>query len=110
MIDQDFSCLSVTGNIDALTAPQLQKEIVAALTAPRSRCLLDLSKVDYMSSAGLRVLVVGARAADSIGGAFAICNVQGAVKKVLAAVGFSARIAIYETQKEAVAAIRKRLE
>jgi anti-anti-sigma factor len=100
--------LRVAGHVDALTAPQLEKEIVAALAAPGSRCIVDLAQVEYMSSAGLRLLVVGAKAAENTGGGFAVFALQSAVRKVLAAVGFFSCIPVFETESEALQAVGRR--
>lgn len=54
---EDNTCtVAVEGSIDALTAPELEQAIRAA--APRcERMIIDMSGVDYISSAGLRVVV-----------------------------------------------------
>lgn len=49
--------LSVSGAIDMLTAPGLTEAINAALTKSPSGLIVDLSKVKFLASAGIRVLV-----------------------------------------------------
>jgi len=99
--------IRVTGRIDALTAPELEKEVAAALAAPQARCVLDLARVDYMSSAGLRVLMMGARAAACVQGRFAVCSVQKTVYDVLAMVGFLPLIEVHDNHGRAVEAVGK---
>jgi len=99
--------IRVTGRVDALTASELEKEVVAVLAAPRARCVLDLAGVDYMSSAGLRVLMMGARAAAGVQGRFAVCSVQKTVYDVLAMVGFLPLIEIHEDHSLALEALGK---
>lgn len=110
VIGAGFLCIHVTGHVDALAAPQLEKVIVAALASPGTRCILDFAQVEYMSSAGLRVLLVGAKTAAAVKGAFAICSLQEGVSRVLNAVNFKALIEVYETGNAAVEAIGKRLD
>jgi anti-sigma B factor antagonist len=49
--------LSVRGDIDALTAPQLSDAILDALSEEPSAMIVDLSAVDFMASSGMAVLV-----------------------------------------------------
>jgi anti-anti-sigma factor len=80
--------LSVNGRIDALTAPEMEKVMTGSFTEPKSGCILNLSGVDYMSSAGIRVLVLGSKMAASTGGLFCVSSLQESVRKVLEIVGF----------------------
>ena len=56
----------IEGSIDSTTAPQLDKEINESLNGIAS-LILDFTKVDYISSAGLRVLLVAFRAMSKQG-------------------------------------------
>ncbi len=47
----------VTGRIDSLTSPKVGETIAQSTTAGRFNLILDLSAVDYVSSAGLRVMI-----------------------------------------------------
>lgn len=49
--------VSVSGRIDANTAPALEQEIRNLIDAKRFRIVVDLTGVDYISSAGLKVLL-----------------------------------------------------
>ena len=54
---EDKTCtLAIEGSIDAITSPELDKAIAEA-TADCEKLILDMSRVDYISSAGLRVIV-----------------------------------------------------
>jgi len=72
------------GRIDTLTAPELE----AALTFDGvAEMVFDLAKVDYISSAGLRVLV---RAQKRLGdGKVTIANASQAVREIFDVVGFA---------------------
>jgi anti-sigma B factor antagonist len=57
--------ISVTGEVDLATAPELERSLGDALTRPGATGVsVDLSKVAFMDSAGLRVLVTALRAAE----------------------------------------------
>ena len=53
--------LSVQGKVDSFTAPDLTKAIEALNNEGRFRIILDMSKLEYMSSAGFRALLLGQR-------------------------------------------------
>ena len=73
------------GRIDAATAPDLQKQLTEALDGVRD-FTLDLAGVDYISSAGLRVLVVlQKRMKDQ--GSMTIINVRPEIKGILQITG-----------------------
>ena len=56
-----FDLLSVSGKVDSYTAPELSKAIEALFEQGRYKLVLDLGKLEYMSSAGFRALLVGQR-------------------------------------------------
>jgi anti-sigma B factor antagonist len=49
--------VKVTGRVDSQTAPQLAEALDAITNASRYKIVLDMTEVDFMSSAGLRVLI-----------------------------------------------------
>jgi anti-anti-sigma factor len=87
--------LSVIGRIDAVTAPEMEKAVTNSFAQPKSGCILNLSGVDYMSSAGIRVLVLGSKSAASTGGLFYVSDLQENVRKILEIVGFLPLIDVF---------------
>lgn len=78
--------IAIEGSVDTVTAPELEAAI-AALPATLERLILDFAAVDYVSSAGLRVLL----AADqrlSASGALVLRNVNPDVREVFEMTGF----------------------
>jgi anti-sigma B factor antagonist len=49
--------VKVVGRVDSQTAPQLAEALDAITNAGRYRIVIDMSEIDFMSSAGLRVLI-----------------------------------------------------
>ena len=80
--------LSVDGQIDTITSPELQQKILTAFQKTKN-VVLDLGHVAYMSSAGLRALLIGQKTATSKGGSLKVVNVQPAVMQVFNMSGFS---------------------
>ena len=82
----DVVVLSVSGRVDHATSEELRN----TLTAPLSHCgagqdslVLDFAGVDYISSAGLRVLMLAAKQATAQKGFLALAAVQPLVREIL---------------------------
>lgn len=80
--------VAVNGRIDTNTSPQLQSELLAAFQQNNS-ITLDLANVAYVSSAGLRVLLIAQKTAAAKKATFELTNVAQEVMNVLDSVGFS---------------------
>ncbi|MDR3295045.1 MAG: STAS domain-containing protein [Clostridiales Family XIII bacterium] len=80
--------LHISGRVDTNTSAQLQDEIVKTLQTAKM-LVLDFSDVQYVSSAGLRALMIGQKTASSKNARMEIIHVDAVVMSVLNAVGFS---------------------
>ena len=76
------------GRLDAAGAPELEAHGKMILLEGSKRLLLDLAGVEYISSAGLRSLLVLAKAAKAAGSALVLCCLTPAVKDVMTISGF----------------------
>ena len=95
--DQDRAVVTVGGEVDLETAPQLGDHVLAALQDVSPHVVLDLTGVTFMDSTGLKVLLSIQRRADLAGGSFALAGVGRTVAKVLALTGLDQTFAIYDT-------------
>ena len=86
----DGSALTMVleGRLDTTTAPQLESELKAALDQADT-LVLDFEKLEYISSAGLRVLLTTHKKMLSAGGTLTIANAVPAVREVFDITGFS---------------------
>ena len=75
------------GRIDSQTAPELEKKIFGNL-GDAAQLMVDLSRVSYISSAGLRVLLGCAHAMDDRRGGIRTVNVSDTVRKTFDITGF----------------------
>ena len=75
------------GRLDTITSPDLESEINNA-TPDAAKLILDLAKLDYISSAGLRVLLGAAQAMDGKGD-MVVRNLNQSVREVFDLTGFS---------------------
>ena len=85
--------LVVEGNVDTVTAPELQKSVLTAFQKTK-HVVLDIASVPYMSSAGLRALLIGHKTATSKGGSMKIIHVHDTVMQVFKMSGFATILTI----------------
>jgi len=86
--------LHAVGPVDNNTAPQLQEALLRAAEPPTGAVELDLAEVPYMSSAGLRVLLVVAKALQKRGERLRLVNVPLHIYNILNLAGFTSFIDI----------------
>jgi anti-sigma B factor antagonist len=94
------------GRLDFDAAPGFQESVEqifgAAGKAP-AVVIIDGTGLEYVSSAGLRAVLLAARAAQRAGSAFALCALQPAVREVFDLSGFSRIIAVHADRAAALA-------
>ena len=93
------------GRIDTTTAGAVETSLASALSGPSPRLVVDLSAVDYISSAGLRIMLLAARRVEEAGGHLALCGMGDAVRQVFYLAGFLPLFFICATRDEAVTSI-----
>jgi anti-sigma B factor antagonist len=101
MADQ-IEVVKVKGRIDANSAPGMEAIINAPLERGVKKIVVDLSGVEYMSSAGLRVLLASLKKVRSIGGELRLAGMQPFVREVFDMTGFSRLFSVSPTAEEAV--------
>ena len=79
--------IALEGRLDTMTAPELEAELNASLKDAES-LTLDFSKLDYISSAGLRVLLSAHKAMSGKSG-MKVTNVNEIVREVFEVTGFA---------------------
>jgi len=102
--DGGVTIVEVTGRIDSTSAPALQERLNSVMAAPQARVLLDLGKLDYISSAGFRILLLAAKRADAAGSRFVLCGVSGKVRQLFDLGGFLDLFTIVGSRDEGIAA------
>ena len=95
---------AIVGDIDARTVLKTQETLVP-LVQPGSKILLDLSRVEYMSSAGLRMLLSLYRQVAGADGSLALAGLSENIKETMAVTGFLRFFTIYEAVEAALAAM-----
>lgn len=92
----EVDVLSVSGDIDGATAPALQEQVLAA-AKPDCKMLLDLSGVNFMSSAGLRVMLLLYRQISSNQGRVILVGMSEDLRSTMQATGFLKYFSLADT-------------
>ena len=95
--------ISLTGSIDAMTAPKITEFIQGQVANGNTKLIADMSGVDYTSSAGLRVLLGAIKETRAQSGDLRLTGIQPDVQKVLNLSGFTSILKIFDTLEGAVA-------
>jgi anti-sigma B factor antagonist len=101
-----MTVVAVAGEIDGGSAPGLQAQILPLLQQDGS-LILDLTGVTYMSSAGLRVLLLLYRQAVSRNGRVALAGVAETIRDTMAVTGFLKFFAVADTVDQALTTLRQ---
>jgi anti-sigma B factor antagonist len=99
----DVEIAEIEGSIDSKTAPELQQSILDVI-AGTSKIVLDMTKVAFVSSAGLRVLLMVYRQLKGKDGKIVLVGVSEEIRDVMFMTGF---ISFFEIDKSLDEALRK---
>jgi anti-sigma B factor antagonist len=91
--------------VDSSTASAFEALCASLIDEGPARVVIDFSEVDYISSAGLRALLVAAKKAKSLGGALTLCGLSGGVREVMAVSGFDTILGAHPSVSEARTAL-----
>jgi anti-anti-sigma factor len=104
--DGDVVVVRLSGRLDSSAAPGAEERLSAAVAGAAPRIAIDMSALTYVSSAGLRVLLVAAKKVQQQNGKLALGGLAENVRAVFAATGFDTIIAIESDATAAIAAVR----
>ena len=85
----EIRVVRITGNLDTQSFSDAQTQLIGLMDGGAKKILVDFEKLDYISSAGLRILLAVAKQLTSIGGELRICSLNEVVQEVFDISGFS---------------------
>ena len=100
----DVRVLSFEGNLDTNTSPDAENEINGLIDGGAQKLLVNFEKLDYISSAGLRVLLATAKKLKASGGDLKICCLNQTVQEVFDISGFATILSVASSEEEALGA------
>jgi anti-anti-sigma factor len=93
------------GRVDSVSSGELERHLLSRLDAGEKRLVIDLAGVDYISSAGLRVLLMAAKRLKPPAGMLVLCGMGPSVRTVLELAGFLPLFAVEPARAQALARI-----
>ena len=106
IISRDYkraSVVRVVGRVDASTYGELESKLKSYIDSGRVHVVLEMDGTEYLSSAGVRVLISAQKALKPKGGRLAIAQPSDRVKEVLDLAGLDPLFPIYDTTVAALA-------
>ena len=79
----------ITGRLDTVTSPELEKAVSAIWSEPAITLVFDCEQMEYISSSGLRVILIAHKQMDAKGGKFILRNLTPEVRSIIDMTGFS---------------------
>ncbi len=98
--------IHVEGRLDAITSVEFEKEVMPMIQQSGNPVLIDFGKLDYISSAGLRALLIIAKEMKKVDNALALCCLNQAITEIFNISGFQTIFPIYPTIEEGVSSLK----
>jgi anti-anti-sigma factor len=93
--------------IDSSTAKSFEEQANALVDSAAGNVIIDFSELDYISSAGLRVVLTTAKRVKAAGGQLTLCGVRDNVREVFDVSGFASIFGMHDNVDAALAALAK---
>jgi len=106
--EHGVAVVAPVGRVDSTTSAALDQRLTRLITGGERRIVVDFAGVDYISSAGLRVMLTLAKKTRDTGGALALCGMGDLVREVFGLAGFLPLFAIEPGRDAAVARVAGR--
>jgi anti-anti-sigma factor len=94
--------VQLQGKVDATSAPSVEQALVGVIDQGEKRLVLDCAGLDFISSAGLRSLLLAVKKMKAAGGGISLAALQPNVKEVFDISGFSALFTIHGSRADAL--------
>lgn len=96
----DILILRLNGRLDAISSPTTEKRIFDYINAGHTKLVLNFFGVDYLSSAGMRMLLSTSKKLKSLSGKLVVCCITSNVMDVLKMSGFDHVLDLASTEEE----------
>ena len=100
----EFMVISLVGRIDASNSKDLEEQCLELISSGETKMVFDLTEVNYVSSAALRVFLLAAKRISAAKGSVRLCGLSATLQDVFDISGFSKLFVITVTLQEALLA------
>jgi len=94
--------LELKGRLDTTNYSFLEEKIMKLIDDNQNHILVDCSDLSYISSSGLRIMLMGLKKINSVKGKFILCCLQDNIREIFEISGFTSIFSIFPTRQEAL--------
>lgn len=94
-----YTVIGIVGRLDTTNYSLLEKKLMELIDSGDTRLLVNLSRMDYVSSSGLRILLMALKRVTMAKGKFALCSLQENIKEIFEISGFTNIFEIYPDEE-----------
>jgi len=91
--------IGIAGRLDTTNYPVLERKLMELIDIGQVQLLINLSKMNYVSSSGLRILLMALKRISVARGKFALCSLQENIKEIFEISGFTNIFEIYDNEE-----------
>ena len=99
---EDATVVRFAGSFDTATAQQAEAQFNTLIEDGKAKVVVDFGGLDYISSIGLRVLLVAAKRLGASGGSLRMCGLNEFVRQVFDTSGFSKILPVFDRPEDAL--------
>lgn len=107
LLDGGAHVISLTGTLDAPGTMDVEPQFHSVLREKGGKIVVDLSGLDYVSSYGLRMLLLGARGLLEAGGEMHLAGPNARVMELITLAGYDTIFPVHATMQEAADAVKQ---
>jgi anti-anti-sigma factor len=102
----DATILKLEGRLDTNTSSIFEEKLMGLINTNENKIVIDFTRLDFISSSGLRVLLLAGKKIKSVNGKLGLCALRKHVKDVFDVAGFTMLFSVFPSQEEAVKNLR----
>ena len=102
----DVVIIQPVARLDSTNSPEFEQFLLAKIT-DQCRLIIDFSKLDYISSAGLRVILKGAKRIDTVNGKILLCGMKDVIHQIFEVSGFLTILMVEKNLRKAKHVIKQ---
>ena len=103
--DKGALVISLKGRLDSVTSPMLEKDLADLMAGGERFLVMDLGDLEYISSAGLRSILVVVKRLKEKQGKLVLASLKSVVREVFEISGFSTIIPIFGSVDSAISSM-----
>lgn len=104
VIGDNIKALDLKGEVDVYTAPVLRQEIVNLVDSGVKHVIINLTRVEYLDSTGLGILIGGIKRLKEQGGSLRLVGPSARITRIFEITGLNKIFDVYATEQDALAA------